>query len=114
MLQGPQPSALGDVSRLSTPPRAQASAETSQSFSLTLGHGIPAAPPQDVLQALDRVQRVAQELQARGLGVHFDVGENKQVSVQVVDAGGSVVREIPVVQALDLFAGENASGAAVA
>jgi hypothetical protein len=75
-------------------------------FKLPVDSGIPPTPPAEVLQALDRVQKVAGELQARGLGVRFDVDETQRARVQVVDAQGGVVRQVPVVRALELLSGE--------
>jgi hypothetical protein len=79
-------------------------------FSLPVDSGIPSAPPPEVLQALDRVQRVADELQARGLGVRFDVDETARARVRVVDSAGGLVREIPVARALDLLSGDRPLG----
>jgi uncharacterized FlaG/YvyC family protein len=63
-----------------------------------------------VLQALGRVQRVAQELRDQGLDVRFRVDDTQNAKVQVVDSGGNVVRDIPVVQALDLLSGDQPLG----
>jgi hypothetical protein len=86
--------------------RAQTAATEKAPFSLPTDTGIPATPPAEVLQALGRVQRVASELQARGLGVSFDVDETSRARVRVVDSKGGIVREIPVVRALDLLSGD--------
>jgi hypothetical protein len=79
-------------------------------FTLPADTGIPQMPPPEVLQALGRVQRVANELQARGLDVRFDRTGDRDVTVQVVDADGGLLREIPVVQALDLLSGDRPLG----
>jgi hypothetical protein len=102
---------LGPIDRalaaqVGTVRRAQAGAPEKAAFTLPTDTGVPATPPAEVLQALDRVQRVANELQARGLGVSFDVDETSRARVRVVDANGDVVREIPVVRALDLLSGD--------
>ena len=104
-------SGLGPIDRalaaqVGTVRRAQAGATQKAAFSLPIDTGIPASPPPEVLQALDRVQRVAHELHARGLGVNFDVDETQRARVRVVDAQGGVVREIPVARALDLLSGD--------
>jgi hypothetical protein len=79
-------------------------------FSLPVDGGIPPTPPAEVLRALDRVQRVAGELQARGLDVRFDVDATERARVQVVDSKGGLVREIPVARALDLLSGDRPLG----
>lgn len=69
------------------------------------GTEIPATPPPEALQALDRAAKLANELRARRLDVQFDAGSDP-VRVKIVDAGGNVVREIPVADALDLLSGD--------
>lgn len=91
-------------------PAARRTQVDGASFSLPTDNGIPPTPPPEVLQALDRVQRVASELQARGLDVRFDVDETQHARVQVVDKTGSVIREIPVARALDLLSGDHPLG----
>jgi len=108
-------SGLGPIDRalaaqVGTVRRAQAGATQKASFSLPIDTGIPASPPAEVLRALDRVQRVANELHARGLGVSFDVDETSRARVRVVDSKGGIVREIPVVRALDLLSGDQPLG----
>jgi hypothetical protein len=94
------------ATQVGTTRRAQGATAAKASFGLPTGTGIPASPPPEVLQALDRVQRVASELQSRGLGVSFDVDETQRARVRVVNAQGGVVREIPVARALDLLSGD--------
>jgi uncharacterized FlaG/YvyC family protein len=95
------------TSKVGAMSRPQTASTQKAAFSLpTDDTSIPASPPPEVLQALDRVQRVASELQARGLGVKFDVDETSKARVRVVDSKGGIVREIPVVRALDLLSGD--------
>ena len=101
----------GAASQAAGARRAQAS---KPAFSLPVDNGIPPTPPPEVLQALDRVQRVAGELQSRGLHVSFDVDETERARVQVVDANGGVVRQIPVARALDLLGGDRPLGELIA
>jgi uncharacterized FlaG/YvyC family protein len=90
----------------------RSTAGTAKVFSLVPNDmSIPATPPNEVLQALGRVQRVAKELRDQGLDVRFRVDDDSQkAKVQVVDSGGNVVRDIPVVQALDLLSGDQPLG----
>jgi hypothetical protein len=88
-------------------PAARKAAPAAARFSLAPSDtGIPATPPPEVLQALDRVQRVARELRSQGLDVRFGIDETQGAKVQIVDAEGNVVRDVPVVQALDLLSGD--------
>src|SRR3954454_15288440 len=94
--------ALGNVNQTATartePPKT--------GFHMPAADGIPPSPPPEVLQALDSGQRVARGLRARGLDVRFDRTGDRDVTAQVVDANGNVVRITPVVEALDVLAGE--------
>jgi hypothetical protein len=93
---------LGNVNQTAT-----ARTETSKTgFHVPAAAGIPPTPPPEVLQALDTVQKVAGELRARGLDVRFDRTGDRDVTAKVVDAKGNVVRDIPVVEALDVLSGE--------
>jgi hypothetical protein len=105
MIEGVPPAQAGAVNPTRETPKVRAAA----TFHLPkpVG-GLPASPPPDALAALDRAARVAAGLKARGLGVHFDV-QDEGVQAQVVDANGSVVREIPVANALDLLSGDGPS-----
>jgi hypothetical protein len=66
---------------------------------------IPATPPNEVLHALDRAAQVLQRLAAQDVHLHFEVGEDQKIRIQVVDDEGNVLRQIPQQQALDLLAG---------
>jgi hypothetical protein len=106
MLEGVPPAIAGAVNTI----RSAQKPQTAATFHLSrpVG-GIPPAPPADALAALDRAARVAAQLKERGLGVHFDVADGGKVTAQVVDAGGAVVRQIPVASALDLLSGDGPS-----
>ncbi len=72
-------------------------------------HGLPAKPPEEVLQAVEQVSRGLDELAQKRLSLRFSLGSDAQLRIQVQHAGGRVVREIPVSVALDLL--ENDPGA---
>ena len=72
---------------------------------------LPASPPPEVLAALDEGARVMKELSDARVELHFQVeqhdGGHKRVRIQVREAGGNVVREIPTRKLLDVLAGES-------
>jgi hypothetical protein len=71
----------------------------------------PASPPPEVLAALDEGARVMKELSDARVELHFEVeqhdGGGKRVRIQVREADGNVVREIPNRKLLDILAGES-------
>jgi len=71
----------------------------------------PANPPAEVLTALDEGARVMKELSDARVELHFAVeshtGGHKRVRIQVREANGDVVREIPASKLLDVLAGES-------
>jgi hypothetical protein len=71
--------------------------------------GVPATPPPEVLEHLSRAAEVLRDLESRKIDLHFEVGEDKQVHVQVRDADGTVIREIPATQAIDYMTGNDRS-----
>ncbi|HVU78256.1 MAG TPA: hypothetical protein VHC67_11775 [Gaiellaceae bacterium] len=73
-------------------------------FKLTAPGGVPATPPAEVLKALDTCQGVDAELRSRGLRVSFSQGDGG-LGMSIVDAHGSVVKELNATQALDVFSG---------
>jgi flagellar protein FlaG len=78
-----------------------------------LGEPFPASPPPEVLDSLDTAGRVLQELVAARIDLHFEIdgsGASKRVHVQVRDADGRVVREIPAGHALDVMSGDRLPG----
>jgi len=70
---------------------------------------VPASPPPEVLEHLSRAAEVLRDLEARRIDLHFEVGEDKQVHVQVRDASGTIIREIPPTQAIDYMTGADRS-----
>jgi hypothetical protein len=68
----------------------------------------PASPPPEVLDMLDTAATVLQELASSQVTMHIDVvdgGAGKRIHVQVLDAEGVLLREIPPHQMLDVLAG---------
>jgi hypothetical protein len=66
---------------------------------------LPAEPPLEVLAAMDRASQVVHRLEAQGVHLHFDVGQDSKVRIQLIDEQGNVVRQIPQDKALQLLAG---------
>jgi len=66
---------------------------------------VPAAPPPEVLDALDRAARVLDELAAKQVSLRFKVTEDDEVRVEVRDGEGHVVRRIPAERVLELLDG---------
>jgi len=90
-----------------TAPRAQAPART-QGAETTAGT-IPESPPPEVLAALDAAAGAIADLQARQVNLSFKVegdGAVKRIRIEVRDASGALVREIPTRQLVDLLAGD--------
>lgn len=70
---------------------------------------MPESPPAEVLDALDTAQRVLDELRTKQVNLSFSTegeGALKRVRVEVRDAHGELVREIPARHLLDLLAGD--------
>jgi hypothetical protein len=72
-------------------------------------NGVPANPPPEVLEHLNRAAEVLRDLEAARIDLHFEVGDDKQVHVQVRDSSGTVIREIPAAQAIDYMTGQDRS-----
>ena len=84
-----------------------------EAFRLERAVSIPSSPPPEVLEALDNAARVLEELASRRLSLHFEFDDAiNQVRVQVTNAEGKVVREIPPSTLLDIAAGIEAPKAA--
>lgn len=73
---------------------------------------VPAAPPPEVLDALDTAARVLEELASRRIGLRFEYVEGAhEVRIQVVnETDGSVIREIPPGGLAELAAGAAVPG----
>lgn len=65
-------------------------------------------PPAEVLAALDGAARVHEELHAHGLHVSFDVQPQGDVKVRVIDASGTVIRDLAPAHALELLGSRDA------
>jgi hypothetical protein len=69
---------------------------------------IPTSPPAEVLDALDTAARVLEELDSAQLSLHFEVRDGeagKRIHVEVLASDGSLVREIPARNLMDVLAG---------
>jgi hypothetical protein len=72
--------------------------------------GFPATPPPEALAELDKAARVLDELSTKQVNLHFEVDDSSQnIHVQVRDAGGKVLREIPATKLLDVLAGDKSA-----
>jgi uncharacterized FlaG/YvyC family protein len=77
---------------------------------------IPSSPPAEVLNALDLAQRVINEIVSSGTTLHFDVQNGpggKRVHVEVRDASGELIREIPPTRLASILAGGGSHGLVV-
>ena len=106
MIDGITPS--NDISR-TTAPRAPATGRPRGVESTTTAGALPASPPAEVLDALDTAARVLEDLRTKQINLSFSTegdGGVKRVRVEVRDASGALVREIPPRHLLDLLAGD--------
>lgn len=78
----------------------------------TPDRSVPATPPPEVLHALDKAQQVLGDLAKSNVTLHFEMAGSRVV-IQVKDADGNVVREIPPKKLLDLLAGDTSAGVVV-
>ena len=100
---GGQPQINGPSRKTVEPADRAFKVETSQEPDF----GFPAAPPPDALAELDKAARVLDELRTKKVDLHFEVAEgDDRIHVQVRDASGTVLREIPVTKMLDVLAGD--------
>lgn len=70
----------------------------------------PASPPAEVLDMLDTAASVLQELASKQVTMHIEVvdgGAGKRIHVEVLDAEGTLLREIPPHQMFDVLAGKS-------
>ena len=101
-------SSSNDVNRV-TAPRTPATGRPRGVESPTAGTGVPDTPPAEVLDALDAAQQVLDDLRQKQVNLSFSTegeGSLKRVRVEVRDASGELVREIPPRHLLDLLAGD--------
>ena len=87
-------------------PRESRAAAARDASAVSSGE-IPAAPPPEVLEAMDAAGRVARELHASGRELRFTPPEGPvgRVRVEVCDLDGNVLREIPPSELLDVATG---------
>jgi hypothetical protein len=72
------------------------------------GTEIPATPPSEVLDALDKAQQVLADYEARKTTLRFDVDSaTKQVTAQLIGSDGKIIREIPAKHGLDLLTSDH-------
>jgi len=104
---------LGDIYRevrLTQAPRpgGDRARAVDQSASAVPSEPVPTSPPAEVLDALDTAARVLDDLDSAQLSLHFEVQDSeggKSIHVQVLAADGSLVREIPTSNLMDVLAG---------
>jgi hypothetical protein len=69
---------------------------------------IPATPPREVLESLDKAQQVLADFASRKTSLRFNVdSETKQVTAQVIGPDGKLIREIPAKHGLDLLTADH-------
>jgi hypothetical protein len=66
---------------------------------------IPSSPPPEVRAQVAAAARRHDELAAAGRRLHFDMGDDGRVRVEVHDDEGLVLRQIPLSEALDVALG---------
>jgi hypothetical protein len=101
-------SSSNHVNRVATP-RSPAADKPRGVESPSGGAAVPDGPPAEVLDALDAAARVLDDLRTKQVNLSFSVegeGGVKRVRVEVRDASGELVREIPPRHLLDLLAGD--------
>ena len=73
---------------------------------LRVAYSAPTSPPADLRPELDAAARVIEQLSAQQVNLHFEVDEQAgRVRVQVMNADGTVLREIPPRSLLDTLSG---------
>lgn len=71
---------------------------------------VPGSPPTEVLEMLDTAATVMQELASSQVRMHIEVvdgGAGKRIHIQVVDADGTLLREIPPHQMFEVLSGKS-------
>jgi hypothetical protein len=68
---------------------------------------VPATPPREVLDEVDKAGERADKMAAGNRELHFEMDEkSKRVIIQVKDLDGKVIRTIPPSEALSVMSGE--------
>jgi len=96
--EGPAP-----PSRSGPAARAGAPAEVSPAVRVDT---MPAAPPSEVMDEVSTAAHVWQVLHDQGRELHFDVGADHRVRIEVRDLDGNVLRTIPPSEALSIAGGD--------
>jgi flagellar protein FlaG len=69
---------------------------------------VPATPPPDVREQVERASGRYDELRDQGRELHFATDEKSgRLVIEVRDLDGTVIRTIPPSKALDVISGEN-------
>jgi uncharacterized FlaG/YvyC family protein len=69
---------------------------------------IPATPPAEVQEQVERASGRYDELRAQGREMHFATDEKSgRLVIEVRDLAGNVIRTLPPSKALDVIAGES-------
>ncbi len=96
---------IGGADGLTPPQRPQGSERGDFGSALSKAMGLPATPPSEVLDQMGTAAAVADRLAAQGRELHFELSGPGQVSVQLRDRGGNVLRAVPPSEALDIATG---------
>jgi FlaG protein len=93
------------------PARTEARVTPEAVFSLprkdTVDLTVPAVPPREVLDEVDKASDIAHKLAADNRELHFEMDEkSKRVIIQVKDLDGKVIRTIPPSEALGVMSGD--------
>jgi hypothetical protein len=68
---------------------------------------VPATPPREVLDEVDKASQIAQKMAADNRELHFEMDkESRRVIIQVKDLDGKVIRTIPPSEALSVMSGD--------
>jgi hypothetical protein len=68
---------------------------------------VPATPPREVLDEVDKASQIAQKMAADNRELHFEMDkDSKRVIIQVKDLDGKVIRTIPPSEALSVMSGD--------
>jgi hypothetical protein len=72
----------------------------------TAAKPLPASPPPEVHDALDVAAQVIRELEAQKVDLHFEMGPDHKVRIELRDNDGAVIREIPAAKVAEMLAGD--------
>ena len=90
-----------------TEPRVTPEAVFSLPREDTVDLSVPAQPPREVLDEVDKASAIAHKLASDNRELHFEMDEkSKRVIIQVKDLDGRVIRTIPPSEALGVMSGD--------